>query len=114
MHSYVRKDTPLELLKIEGLTKIIKRKRILDDISLTVNSGEIVGFLGPNGAGKTTTIKLIMGLFNITSGKISVCGHDITTDFENAMQNIGGIVENPDLYKRMDRQAKPGVFRVHV
>ena len=73
----------------------------MDDISLTVNSGEIVGFLGPNGAGKTTTIKMIMGLFTITSGKISVCGHDIVKDFEKAMQNIGGIVENPDLYKRL-------------
>ncbi len=91
----------MELLRIENLTKIMKKKKILDSISLTVNSGEIVGFLGPNGAGKTTTIKLIMGLLNITEGKISVCGHDITTDFENAMENVGGIVENPDLYKRM-------------
>lgn len=91
----------MELLRIEGLTKIIKKKKILDDLSLAVNSGEIVGFLGPNGAGKTTTIKMIMGLFSITEGQISVCGHDIKTDFENAMQNIGGIVENPDLYKKM-------------
>lgn len=80
---------------------MIKKKKILDNISLTVNSGEIVGFLGPNGAGKTTTIKMIMGLFSITAGQISVCGHNIVTDFENAMKNIGGIVENPDLYKRL-------------
>ncbi len=91
----------MELLKIESLTKVIKKKKILDDISLTVNSGEIVGFLGPNGAGKTTTIKMIMGLFSITSGKITVCGHDIVKDFENAMKNVGGIVENPDLYKKL-------------
>ena len=91
----------MELLKIEGLTKVIKNKKILDEISLTVNSGEIVGFLGPNGAGKTTTIKSVMGLFSITAGKISICGHNIVTDFENAMRNVGGIVENPDLYKRM-------------
>ncbi len=91
----------MELLKIEGLTKVIKKKKILDEISLTVNSGEIVGFLGPNGAGKTTTIKSVMGLFSITAGQISICGHNIATDFENAMRNVGGIVENPDLYKRM-------------
>lgn len=95
------KDTTLELLKIEGLTKIIKKKKILDNISLAVNPGEIVGFLGPNGAGKTTTIKMIMGLFTITAGNISICGHDVVTDFENAMQCVGGIIENPDLYKRM-------------
>ncbi len=95
------KDTPLELLKIENLTKIIKRRKILDNITLSVNSGEIVGFLGPNGAGKTTTIKTIMGLFTITAGNITVCGHNIVSDFEAAMQNVGGIIENPDLYKRM-------------
>ncbi len=89
----------MELLKLEGVTKTIKKKTIVDNISLTVNSGEIVGFLGPNGAGKTTTIKMIMGLFNITSGNISVCGHNVKTDFENAMKNVGSIVENPDLYK---------------
>ena len=91
----------MELLKIEGLTKVIRHKKILDNISLTVNSGEIVGFLGPNGAGKTTTIKAVMGLFSITAGQITICGHNVVTDFENAMKNIGGIVENPDLYKRM-------------
>ncbi len=91
----------MELLKIENVTKKIKNKTIVDDISLSVNSGEIVGFLGPNGAGKTTTIKMIMGLFSITSGNISVCGHDVKTDFENAMKNVGAIVENPDLYKRL-------------
>jgi ABC-2 type transport system ATP-binding protein len=91
----------LELLKIEGLTKVIKNKKILDSLSLSVNSGEIVGFLGPNGAGKTTTIKMIMGLFSITAGRITVCGYDVVKDFENAMQNVGGIVENPDLYKRL-------------
>jgi len=91
----------LELLKIDSLTKVIKKKKILDDISLTVNSGEIVGFLGPNGAGKTTTIKMIMGLFSITSGHITVCGYDIEKDYEKAMKNVGGIVENPDLYKRL-------------
>lgn len=91
----------MELLKIEGLKKTIKKKKILNGFSLTVNDGEIVGFLGPNGAGKTTTIKMIMGLFSITDGRISVCGHDVVTDFEKAMQNVGGIVENPDLYKRL-------------
>ena len=91
----------MELLKIEGLTKTIRGKTIVNDISLHVDSGEIVGFLGPNGAGKTTTIKMIMGLFSITAGSISVCGHDVKTDFEEAMRNVGGIIENPDLYKRM-------------
>ena len=91
----------MELLKISKVSKNIKKRKIIDDISLSVNSGEIVGFLGPNGAGKTTTIKMIMGLFSITQGEITVCGHNVETEFEQAMHNIGGIVENPDLYKWM-------------
>ncbi len=91
----------MELLKLEGVTKKIKNKIIVDNVDMTVNSGEIVGFLGPNGAGKTTTIKMIMGLFNITEGDITICGHNVKTDFQKAMQNVGAIVENPDLYKRL-------------
>lgn len=91
----------MELLKITNLTKTIKKKTIVDNINLVVNPGEIVGFLGPNGAGKTTTIKMIMGLFKITDGSITVCGHDVKSDFENAMKHVGAIVENPDLYKNM-------------
>lgn len=91
----------MELLRIENLTKVIKKKTIVDDINMVVNAGEIVGFLGPNGAGKTTTIKMIMGLFNITDGDIYVCGKNVKNEFEDAMKNVGGIVENPDLYKKM-------------
>lgn len=95
----------MELLKVRNLTKVIKGKTIVDNISLQVNSGEIVGFLGPNGAGKTTTIKMIMGLFNITDGEISICGKNIKTDFEDAMKDVGAIVENPDLYKNKTGRA---------
>lgn len=91
----------MELLILEGIKKTIKKREILKGISLSVHSGEIVGFLGPNGAGKTTTIKMILGLFRITEGAIRIMGHDITRDFEKAMECVGGIVESPDLYKRL-------------
>ncbi len=91
----------MELLKLTNVTKTIKKKVIVDNVNLTINSGEIVGFLGPNGAGKTTTIKMVMGLFGITSGEVKICGHNVVTDFESAMKNVGGIVENPDLYKSL-------------
>lgn len=89
----------MELLNISNVTKKIRKKTIVNDVSLKVNSGEIVGFLGPNGAGKTTTIKMIMGLFRITEGDITICGHDIQTHFTDAMKNVGAIIENPDMYK---------------
>jgi len=95
----------MELLKVENLCKKIKKKTIVKDLDFVVNSGEIVGFLGPNGAGKTTTIKMIMGLFKITQGDVYICGKNIEDDFEEAMKNVGGIVENPDLYKKMSGRA---------
>ncbi len=95
----------MQLLKVENLTKVIKKRTIVEDLNFEVNSGEIVGFLGPNGAGKTTTIKMIMGLFKITQGDISICGMDVTTDYENAIKNVGGIIENPDLYTKMSGRA---------
>ena len=63
--------------------------------------GDILGFIGPNGAGKTTTIKLILGLQSITSGKVYINGYDIEENFKKAIENVGTIVENPDLYMYM-------------
>ena len=63
--------------------------------------GDILGFIGPNGAGKTTTIKLILGLQNITSGKVYINGYDIEENFKKAIENVGTIVESPNLYMYM-------------
>lgn len=87
------------VLHIQGLTKYLGGRRILDNVTLDVFPGEIFGFLGPNGSGKTTTIKLILGLLSIDAGEISVCSHNVKRDFEKAVSNIGGIIENPEMYK---------------
>lgn len=86
------------ILKCENLHKNFRKKEILKGVSLEVCSGDILGFIGPNGAGKTTTIKLILGLQNITSGKVTINGFDIKSNFEKAIQKVGAIIENPDLY----------------
>lgn len=86
------------ILTCEGLHKKIGKKEILKDVSLVVNPGDILGFIGPNGAGKTTTIKLILGLQSISSGSVHINGFDIQKNFEKAIQKVGAIVENPDLY----------------
>ena len=91
--------TSSPVLEIRGLTKTLGRRRILNNINLQVNPGEIFGFLGPNGSGKTTTIKLILGLLKLDEGEIKICGHDVRTDFERAIENVGGIIENPEMYK---------------
>ena len=86
------------ILEIKNVSKSFGRKKVIDDINLQVKEGEIYGFVGPNGAGKTTTIKMILGLLSIDKGTITINGYDIKKKFEKAMENIGGIVENPDLY----------------
>lgn len=87
------------VLKINKLNKWFGKKKIIDDLSLEVYAGEVFGFLGPNGAGKTTTIKMIMGFLDVDSGEIFLNGINLKKDYEKAMANIGGIVENPEMYK---------------
>ena len=87
-----------DVLVLENVYKSFGSRTIIDDVSLTVKEGEVFGFLGPNGAGKTTTIKMILGLLSADSGRISIFGNDIEKNFEAAMRNISGIVENPDMY----------------
>ena len=74
------------------------KKEILKGVSINMQAGDILGFIGPNGAGKTTTIKLILGLQSITSGSVKINGYDIQKDFTKAIEKVGTIVENPDMY----------------
>ena len=88
-------------LVASNLTKVIGDRTIVEDVSFDLRPGEVFGFLGPNGAGKTTTIRMLVGLIKPTRGTVTVCGHDIRREFEQAMRCIGCIVENPDLYRFM-------------
>lgn len=89
------------VLKVKNLIKNFGNRTAVDNVSFEVYEGEIFGFLGPNGSGKTTTIKCICGLCKPSAGKIEICGHDITRHFEKAIKNVGGIIENPELYKNL-------------
>lgn len=87
------------ILRVQGVTKKISGRTIIDDLTFDVPRGEIYGFLGPNGAGKTTTIRMMVGLMSITEGEIWINGKSIRSDFEQAIRHVGAIVENPELYK---------------
>lgn len=89
------------VLSLKNLTKKYGDRVSVDNVSLDVYSGEVFGFLGPNGAGKTTTIRMITGLADITQGEVSICGHSIKTEFKQTVSCIGGIIENPEMYKYM-------------
>jgi ABC-2 type transport system ATP-binding protein len=86
------------VLKTTGLTKKFGKRTVVEDINLEVRAGEVFGFLGANGAGKTTTIKIILGLLRPDAGEITINSKNVKTQFESAMADIGGIVENPDMY----------------
>ena len=89
------------VLEVRNLTKKYKKRIAVDNISFDIYTGEIFGFLGPNGAGKSTAIKMITGLATITSGDVFIDGKSIKTNFEKAIINVGGIVENPEMYGYM-------------
>jgi ABC-2 type transport system ATP-binding protein len=85
-------------LSVQNLRKTIGKKDIIKGITFNLKAGEVFGFLGPNGAGKTTTIRMLVGLIRPTEGRIEICGFNIQTHFYEAVQNMGCIVENPELY----------------
>ncbi|WBL30699.1 ABC transporter ATP-binding protein [Bacillus safensis] len=86
------------VLKVEKVDKQIGRKMILQDISIDIGRGEIVGLLGPNGSGKTTLIRLIVGLMKKNNGNIMINGYSQDEDFLQAMSSVGAIIENPEFY----------------
>lgn len=88
----------MSVLKVDKLCKKIGKKEILKDVSFEINEGDILAFIGPNGAGKTTTIKCVLGLQKMSSGSIFINGYDIKHDFVHAIERVGSIVEEPDVY----------------
>ena len=87
------------IVQLRNLSKVIKGKQIIDNLSLDIYPGQITGFLGPNGSGKTTTIRLMTGLMNMTDGEVIIDGVSLSKNYEHAIQNVGVIVENPEMYK---------------
>lgn len=89
------------MLEIKNLTKKFGDKVAVDNIDLSVKSGEIYGFLGPNGAGKTTTIKMIVGMLMPDGGSISVDGIDVICDDVEAKRQIAYVPDSPEIYDIM-------------
>ncbi|OKP82369.1 ABC transporter ATP-binding protein [Paenibacillus helianthi] len=98
MTSNPRDGSGTVVLSVDGVRKKIGRKWIIDDVTFDVREGEIFGFLGPNGAGKTTTIRMLVDLIRPSEGKITVCGYNVNREPEKALQYVGSIVENPEVY----------------
>lgn len=89
------------VLDVANITKKYGERVAVDNVSFQIFEGEIFGLIGPNGAGKTTIIKMITGLASPTTGTVYICGTNVKTNFEKAISNVGGIIENPELYPYM-------------
>lgn len=88
------------MLEIKNYTKIYgKDKKACDNVSLTIEAGDIFGFIGHNGAGKSTTIKAVVGVLDFTEGEIFIDGHSVKTEPLACKQITSYIPDNPDLYE---------------
>ncbi len=103
-------------ITVEHLYKSYGKQLVLNDISFSIKSGEIVGFLGNNGAGKSTTMKIITGYLNADSGHVDVCGVDVTKDPLEAHRRIGYLPEHnpiyPDMYVREYLRFVAGLYKI--
>ena len=86
------------MIKIEHLVKNYGSNCAVDDISLEISAGEIVGFLGPNGAGKSTTMNILTGYLSATEGTVEIAGVNVLDDPREAKKHIGYLPEQPPLY----------------
>jgi lipopolysaccharide export system ATP-binding protein len=91
------------VLEAEGLVKMYRRRRVVNDVALRLQQGEIVGLLGPNGAGKTTTFYMIVGLIQPMSGRILLDGKDITNMpmYQRARLGIGNLSQEPSIFRKL-------------
>ena len=89
------------MVEIKGLCKSYDNKRVVDNLDLTINDGEIYGFIGHNGAGKTTTIKCLIGILSFEKGEILIDGLSIKDKPIECKRKIAYIPDNPDLYNYM-------------
>jgi ABC-2 type transport system ATP-binding protein len=89
------------MIKVENLVKSFGPKLAVNDVSFTVERGEVLGFLGPNGAGKSTTMRMLTGFIPPTSGKITVGGHNVVEEPLPAKRLIGYLPENAPGYADM-------------
>ena len=94
---------PMSRLYGEGLTKIYRKRRVVDDIAISVTQGEIVGLLGPNGAGKTTTFYMLVGLIPPDGGKVYLDDRELTSIpmFRRARMGVGYLAQEPSVFRKL-------------
>ena len=93
----------MQAIRTEKLIKIYRKRKVVDEVSLEINKGEVIGLLGPNGAGKTTTFYIIVGLISPDKGKVSFNGKEITKIpmFQRARMGLGYLAQEPSVFRKL-------------
>lgn len=102
------------ILELHAVSKKVKGKTLVNQVSIEIKVGTIYGLLGPNGAGKTTIIRMLTGLIRPTSGTIMINGKNISKERTSALRNVGAIVESPIFFSYMTgRDNLKNLARLH-
>ncbi len=98
------------MLQVNNLSKQFDSLKAVDDLSFTVNDGDVYGFLGQNGAGKSTTIRMLLTLIKPDSGEINIFGKSVLHHRNEVLRQIGAVIERPDLYKYLTAYDNLSIF----
>ena len=98
------------IIKVNNLSKQFKEIKAVDDLSFTVEQGDVYGFLGQNGAGKSTTIRMLLTLIKPTAGEISIFNKNLSTHRTEILKQVGAVIEKPDLYKYLSAFDNLAIF----
>lgn len=98
------------IIKVSNLSKEFKDVKAVDDLSFSVEEGQVYGFLGQNGAGKSTTIRMLLTLISPTAGEIEVMGMNLFKHRKEILRQTGAIIEKPDLYKYLTAKENISLF----
>lgn len=93
----------MSVLKIEGISKSYKKRKVVDDVSFSIESGQVVGLLGPNGAGKTTSFYMVVGIVTPDNGNITLDGLAITKDpmYKRARVGLSYLAQEPSIFRKL-------------
>lgn len=98
------------VISVSHLSKQFGNIQAVNDLSFTVNEGDVYGFLGQNGAGKSTTIRMLLTLIAPTAGEINIFDKKLSTHRSEILSNIGAVIEKPDLYKYLNAYDNLSIF----
>lgn len=100
----------MKVLEVNNISKTLGKKQILRDVSFFLCANEIVGMVGCNGVGKTTLLKVILGLQKSKNGSVRINGYDVKKESNKALERVGAIIENPDMYSYLTGRENMELF----